>query len=155
MRRISEYTIDDLLKMAIGQRASDLHITAELPPQVRVDGRLRSLDFEPLTTLECQRLIFGILNDRQIANFESRREIDLSYGITGMGRFRVNVYRQRGSVGAALRVIPTVIPSFEELNLPMILRELADRNSGLILVTGPTGCGKSTVVASIDRKSVV
>jgi twitching motility protein PilT len=149
MRRTTEYTIDDLLKMAIEQRASDLHITADLPPQVRVDGRLRSLDFDPLTTLECQRLVFGILTDRQIANFESRREVDISYGITGLGRFRVNVYRQRGSVGAALRVIPTSIPSFEELNLPMVLRELANGNSGLILVTGPTGCGKTTTLAAM------
>jgi len=149
MRRTSEYSLDDLLKLAIEQRASDLHLTAELPPQVRVDGRLRSLDFDPLTPLECQRLVFGALTDRQIAAFESHREIDLSYGITGMGRFRVNIYRQRGSVGAALRVIPTAIPSFEELNLPAVLRELSNRNSGLILVTGPTGCGKTTTLAAM------
>jgi twitching motility protein PilT len=149
MEKISDYTLDELLKMAVDKKASDLHITAELPPQVRVDGRLRNLDFEPLTPVECQQLIFGILSDRQIAEFESRLELDLSYGVTGLGRFRVNVYRQRGSIGAALRVIPSCIPSFEELHLPRMLRELANRNSGLVLVTGPTGCGKSTTLAAM------
>ncbi len=146
---IAEYCMDDLLRFAIQQRASDLHITADLPPEIRVDGRLRSLNFDPLPPGECQRLVFGILTDRQIAEFETRRELDLSYGVSGLGRFRVNVYRQRGSVGAALRVIASTIPSFEELRVPPILRQLAERTSGLVLVTGPTGCGKSTTQATM------
>jgi twitching motility protein PilT len=149
MERIADYSLDELLRIAVQKRASDLHITSALPPQVRVDGRLRSLDFEPVTPLESQRLIFAALTDRQIARFESTHELDLSYGVTGLGRFRVNVYRQRGSVGAALRVIPSIIPSFEELHLPPILRELCKKGSGLILVTGPTGCGKSTSLAAM------
>jgi len=149
MERIAEYSLDELLKIAVQRRASDLHITADLPPQIRVDGRLRSLDFEPVPPIECQRLIFAALTDRQIAEFEGRRELDLSYGISGLGRFRMNVYRQRGSIGAALRVIPSFIPSFEELHLPGVLRELSMRSSGLVLVTGPTGCGKSTTLAAM------
>ena len=147
--RIGDYSLDDLLRTAVQRKASDLHVTAELPPQMRIDGRLRSLDFEPLSPVECQRLIFGILTDRQIAEFESRLELDLSYGVSGLGRFRVNVYRQRGSIGAALRVIASSIPSFEELRLPKILRDFANHTSGLILVTGPTGCGKSTSLAAM------
>ncbi|NIM04141.1 MAG: PilT/PilU family type 4a pilus ATPase [Armatimonadetes bacterium] len=149
MEPIGDYSLDDLLKKAMERKASDLHVTTELPPQIRVDGRLKSLDFEPLSPVECQRLIFGILTDRQIADFESHLELDLSYGVSGLGRFRVNVYRQRGSIGAALRVIPSIIPSFEELHLPKILRDLASHTSGLILVTGPTGCGKSTTLAAM------
>ena len=147
--RVSEYSVDELLKMAVDRRASDLHLTAELPPQIRVDGRLRSLEFEPLSPLDCQQLIFSILTDRQIADFEQRLELDLSYGVSGLGRFRVNVYRQRGSIGAALRVIPSSIPTFEELHLPKFLRDMVNRTSGLILVTGPTGCGKSTTLATM------
>ena len=149
LEHISNYGIDDLLKMAIQRRASDLHLTTELPPQVRVDGRLRNLDFEPLSALDCQRIIFSALNDRQVAEFETKLELDLSYGISGLGRFRVNVYRQRGSVGAAFRVIPTTIPTFDELNLPGVLHDLCRRTSGMILVTGPTGCGKSTTLAAM------
>jgi twitching motility protein PilT len=149
MEKITEYTLDELLKLAVQQRASDLHISAGLPPQVRIDGRLRSLDFDKLTSLECQRLIYAALTDRQISTYETRRELDLSYGVTSLGRFRMNVYCQRGSIGAALRVIPSVIPTFEELHLPAALRELANRTSGLILVTGPTGCGKSTSLAAM------
>jgi twitching motility protein PilT len=150
MEHVAEYTLDEILRLAVQQRASDLHISAGIPPQIRVDGRLRSLDFDKVTPLESQRLIFAALTDRQVATFEQHRELDLSYSVTSLGRFRMNVYRQRGTVSAALRVIPSVIPTFEELHLPNSVRDLVDRtNSGLILVTGPTGCGKSTTLAAM------
>ena len=145
---IESVTMHELMDEAVKRRASDIHITAGLPPLLRVDGRLQPLDYEPLNPNECQRLIYDLLTDRQISDFESRHELDLSYGVSNLGRFRVNVYMQRGAVGAALRLIPSTIPSTEELNLPgNVLNELAQRTSGLILVTGPTGCGKSTTLA--------
>jgi twitching motility protein PilT len=145
---IENVNMHELMDEAVKRRASDIHITAGLPPLLRVDGRLQPLDYEPLNPNECQRLIYDLLTDRQISDFESRHELDLSYGVSNLGRFRVNVYMQRGAVGAALRLIPSTIPSVEDLNLPgSILNELSQRTSGLILVTGPTGCGKSTTLA--------
>jgi len=147
--RIEDYALDELLALAVERRASDLHITAGLPPMLRVDGRLQPLNFEPLEPVETQRLIYSTLSDHQISSFESTHELDFSYGIKNLGRFRVNVYMQRGAVGAAFRLIPKRIPGFEELGLPGVVQSLASRTSGLILVTGPTGSGKSTTLASI------
>ena len=144
---IADVSVHELLSIALKQRASDLHVTAGLPPMLRVDGRLVPLDFEPLTPSDTQRLLYDILSDRQITEFELNHELDLSYGMPNLGRFRVNLYVQRGSVSGALRLISTEIPSFEELVLPPVVQELASRNSGLVLVTGPTGCGKSTTQA--------
>jgi twitching motility protein PilT len=145
---IENVTMHELMAEAVKRRASDIHITAGIPPLLRVDGRLQPLDYEPLSPNECQRLIYDILTDRQITEFETRHELDMSYGASNLGRFRVNVYMQRGAVGAALRLIPSTIPSTDELNLPTaVLNELSQRTSGLILVTGPTGCGKSTTLA--------
>jgi len=144
--------MEDLLQMAVEQRASDLHLTAGLPPMLRVDGRLRALSFERLPPVECQRLIYGILNDRQIGQFEETHELDMSYGVSNLGRFRVNVYLQRGSVGAALRVMPMPVLGFEELGLPPVIPQLCERTSGLILVTGPTGSGKSTTLAAMIER---
>ena len=144
---ITDVTLHELLGLAVKRRASDLHITAGLPPMLRIDGRLLPLDFEPLTPRDTQRLLYDILDDRQIGEFETKHELDISYGAPSLGRFRVNLYIQRGAVGGALRLIATEIPTLEELNLPHILEELATRNSGLVLVTGPTGCGKSTTLA--------
>lgn len=146
---ITDVTLHELLSLAVKRRASDLHITAGLPPVLRIDGRLIPLDFEPLTPHDTQRLLYDILDDRQIGEFETKHELDISYGAPNLGRFRVNLYVQRGAVGGALRLIPTEIPTMEELNLPRILEDLATRNSGLILVTGPTGCGKSTTLATM------
>jgi len=146
---IEEVALHELLEIAAGRGASDLHIAAGLPPLIRVDGRLLPLDYEPLTPNECQRIVYDILTDRQIGVFEDSHELDLSYGLPNLGRYRVNVYMQRSAVGAALRLIPTEIPSIEELALPPIVHELADRASGLVLVTGPTGCGKSTTLANM------
>jgi len=147
--RIEDYAMDELLTMAGERAASDVHITTGLPPVMRIDGRLRPMNFEPLQAVDCQRLIYGILSDHQISIFESRHELDFSHAIPKVGRFRVNVYMQRGAVGAAFRLVPRRIPSFHELGLPSCVQKLAERSSGLILVTGPTGSGKSTSLAAL------
>lgn len=139
--------LDDLLREACEKCSSDLHLTVGLPPVVRVDGSLVNLCYEPMTPQDTQRLVFDILTNDQVQHFEATRELDFSYSMRGVGRFRVNVYKQRGSVGAAMRSIPDQIPSFEQLGLPLVLRELSRKHSGLILVTGPTGSGKSTTIA--------
>jgi len=146
-RAVEEAHLDDLLREACERGSSDLHLTVGLPPVVRVDGSLTRLDYRPLSPQDTQRLIYDILTNDQVEIFERVRELDFSYGMKTVGRFRVNVYRQRGSVGAALRSIPDQIPTFEQLNLPPLLRELSRKHSGLILVTGPTGSGKSTTIA--------
>jgi len=144
---ITNVHLDDLLRAACEKGASDIHLTVGLPPMVRIDGSLQHLSYSPLSPNETQRLIYDILTSDQVQWFEKTRELDFSYGISAVGRFRVNVYRQRGSVGAALRSIPDQIPSFEQLGLPAMLRDLTHKHSGLVLVTGPTGSGKSTTLA--------
>jgi len=144
---IASAHLDDLLRDACEKGSSDLHLTVGLPPVVRVDGYLQHLNYAPLAPNDAQRLVYDILTTDQVKGFEKTRELDFSYGVAGIGRFRVNVYRQRGSVGAALRAIPDRIPSFEQLGLPPVLSELTRKHSGLILVTGPTGSGKSTTIA--------
>jgi twitching motility protein PilT len=139
--------IDDLLRTAVQRGASDLHLTVQLAPSVRVDGKLQMLPFQPLSPNETQRLVYDIMTSEQIQWYEKTRELDFSYSVRDLGRFRVNVYRQRGSVGAALRAIPNQIPTFEQLHLPPVLRDLCKKHSGLILVTGATGSGKSTTIA--------
>ncbi|MCH8274126.1 MAG: type IV pilus twitching motility protein PilT [Armatimonadetes bacterium] len=137
------------MRMCADRQGSDLHLTVGLPPTIRLDGELVHLPFRVLTGLDIQRLVYDILSDEQIKDFERTKELDFSYGFKGVGRFRINVYMQRDSVGAAVRLIPSEIPTFEELRLPPLMRELAQRTSGLILVTGPTGCGKSTTIAAM------
>ncbi len=139
--------LDDLLREACAKGSSDIHVTVGLPPIVRTDGSLVGLNYEPMSPGQTQRLIYDILSNEQIQVFERTHELDFSYGVRNIGRFRVNVYKQRGSVGAAMRSIPAKIPSFEELGLPPVLRELNRKHSGLVLVTGPTGSGKSTSIA--------
>jgi twitching motility protein PilT len=146
---IADVHIDDLLVEAAQRGASDLHLTEKLPPVIRIDGRLLRLNYVPLTGQDIQRLIYDILTNQQIQWFEKVRELDFSYGLDGVGRFRFNVYRQRGGIGAAMRAIPTKIPTLEDLRLPTLLRELTRRPSGLILVTGATGAGKSTTQAAM------
>ena len=141
--------MQDLLIMLMEKKASDLHITAGIPPMLRIDGEIKSTQFEKLTPDACQRLIYSLLTDAQKEKFEATNELDLSFGIKGVGRVRMNVFRQRGSVGAALRSIPQKILTFEELNLPAVVYEIMKINKGLILVTGPTGSGKSTTLASM------
>ena len=146
---IEDYSLDELLEMAAERQASDVHITTNLPPMLRVDGHLRPMNFDRLESAECQRLIYSILTDHQIGEFERKHELDFSHGIAKVGRFRVNVYMQRGSVGGAFRLIPRRIPTFDQLGLPAVVKKLTGRTSGLILVTGPTGSGKSTTLAAI------
>lgn len=141
--------IDDILKAAIERKASDIHLTTNLPPMARIDGELAPLPYAVLTPQDTQRLIFDTLTDEQVTKFEETHELDFSYGVKGVSRFRFNVYMQRTTVAAALRAIPTKIPSFDQLGLPAVIRELSKRTSGLVLVTGPTGSGKSTTIASM------
>ncbi len=144
---ISTITLDELCEMTVQCGASDLHITTSLPPVVRIDGKLHTLPFEKLEAMDTQRLVYDILTDRQVEVFEREHELDLSHGVWGLGRFRVNVYMQRTSVAAALRAIPTDVPTIQQLNLPPIIHDITRRTSGLVLVTGQTGVGKSTTLA--------
>ncbi len=151
MRSLKDVHIDDLLTECIERGGSDLHITVGLPPVIRVDGVLQRLDYEACTELDTQRLIYDALTDREIEEFEETKELDFSYGVKGVSRFRFNVYRQRGSVGAAMRAIPDKVPTMEEMGLPKpeVLKRLTQLPRGLILVTGPTGSGKSTTLATM------
>ena len=146
-------TMHDLLNTMITRQASDLHLTTGSPPQIRLNGRLTPLtEFEKLSPQDTQRLAYSVLNETQKQKFEEDNELDLSFGIQGLARFRCNVYRQRGAVASAIRVIPMKILSFDELHLPPIVEQLADRPKGLVLVTGPTGSGKSTTLAAMVDK---
>ncbi|MGH7389085.1 MAG: type IV pilus twitching motility protein PilT [Candidatus Rokuibacteriota bacterium] len=143
----------DLLQILVERGGSDLHLTSGTPPQIRIAGKLQQLSqFEQLSPQDTQRLAYSVLNEAQKQKFEEDNELDLSFGIQGLARFRANVYRQRGAVGAAIRVIPYKIRSFDDLGLPQIVQELADRPKGLVLVTGPTGSGKSTTLAAMLDK---
>ncbi|MCS7310221.1 MAG: type IV pilus twitching motility protein PilT [Armatimonadetes bacterium] len=141
--------MDDLLRIVVEKGASDLHLCAGVPPVIRVDGRLIPTNYEKATPQDTQRLMYDILTDEQIQRFESTLELDFSYSLGKMARFRVNVYRDRGAVAAAFRLIPTRIPTIRELNLPPVLEELTRLPRGLIIVTGPTGSGKSTTQAAM------
>src|SRR5215510_811607 len=146
-------TMHDLLTIMIERGASDLHITTGTPPQIRLHGKLAPLtQFERLTPQDTQRLAYSVLNEGQKQKFEEENELDLSFGIQGLARFRCNVFRQRGAVGCAIRVIPVKIRGFTELGLPPIVEQLAERPKGLVLVTGPTGSGKSTTLAAMVDK---
>src|SRR3989442_732598 len=143
----------ELLQILVERNGSDLHITTRTNPQIRVAGKLTPLtQFEQMTPQDTQRLAYSVLNEGQKQKFEEESELDLSFGIQGLARFRCNVYRQRGAVGTAIRVIPYKIRSFDELGLPKVVQELADRPKGLVLVTGPTGSGKSTTLAAMVDK---
>src|SRR5574337_618008 len=146
-------TMHELLTILIDRGGSDLHITTGTYPQIRLHGRLDPLtEVEVLTPQDTQRLAYSVLNGGQKQKFEEENELDLSFGIQGLARFRCNVYRQRGAVAAAIRVIPIKIRGFNELGLPPIVEQLAERPKGLILVTGPTGSGKSTTLAAMIDK---
>ncbi len=145
-------SIYDLLKVMIEKGASDLHITTGSPPRLRVDGKLVPLDFPNLSPTETKSLCYSILTDAQKHKFEENNELDLSFGVKGLSRFRGNIFMQRGAVAGAFRTIPFEIKTFQDLGLPEIVNELVKRPRGLILVTGPTGSGKSTTLAAmVDR----
>ncbi len=144
--------LHQLLKTMVEKGASDLHITTGSPPQLRIDGKLVPLNTPPLAPVDTKQLCYSILTDAQKHRFEEESELDLSFGVKGLSRFRANVFVQRGAVAAAFRTIPFKILSFAELGLPPIVSELAKKPRGLVLVTGPTGSGKSTTLASIIDK---
>lgn len=144
--------LHQMLQTLIDKGASDLHVTTGSPPQLRIDGELVPMNLPPLTAAETKQLCYSILTDVQKHKFEENDELDLSFGIKGLSRFRANVFMQRGAVAAAIRTIPFKIQSLEELNLPPVVSELVNKPRGLILVTGPTGSGKSTTLASMVDK---
>ena len=144
--------LPDLLKATLDLGGSDLHLSIGSPPQVRVHGHLRRLELPALTPDVLKSLCYSVLTDAQKKKFEETLELDMAFGLRGVGRFRCNVFNQKGAVGAVYRLIPQDIKPLEQLGLPPVLSELADRPRGLVLVTGPTGSGKSTTLAAmIDR----
>lgn len=145
-------SLQQLLKIMIEKGASDLHITVGAPPTIRVDGQLIPLNMPPLTAVETKQLCYSVLTDAQKHKFEEENELDASFGVKGLSRFRCNIFMQRGAVAGVFRAIPYQVKSFEELGLPPILEQLAEKTRGLILVTGPTGSGKSTTLAAIIDK---
>src|SRR3954469_15536780 len=145
-------TLSDLLKKMLEMGGSDLHITTNSPPQIRVHGHLHPLDMPPLQPAETKQLGYSVLTDAQKHRFEENFELDFSFGLKGMARFRGNLFNQRGATGAVFRVIPWEIKSFAQLNLHPTISKLCDKPRGLILVTGPTGSGKSTTLAAMIDK---
>jgi twitching motility protein PilT len=145
-------TITQLLEELISRNGTDLHLTVGAPPVLRIDGDLVPTNHEVLTPKMTKELVYSLLNDEQKKRFETTRELDLSFGIPNLSRFRGNVFMQRGAIAMAIRTIPYQIRSFKELGLPTVVSELATRQKGLILVTGPTGSGKSTTLATMIDK---
>ena len=146
-------SLQDMLTAMVKRGGSDLHLTCGTHPQVRLNGVLEPLEeFGTLVPADTQRLIFSMLTETQQGRFEQDNDLDLSFGVEGLARFRCNVFRQRGAIGAAIRVIPYAIRSFEELQLSPAVQTLAEKHKGLVLVTGPTGSGKSTTLAAMIDK---
>jgi twitching motility protein PilT len=147
---MSKVTIEELLQVLVDRNGSDLHLSAGSPPKIRVDGSLVNVELDPLRPEDTKSLIYSFLTGDQIARFEKDFEVDLSFGVEGLGRFRVNVFYQRGTVAAVLRVIPYNVKTFEQLGLPRdICVEVASLPRGLVLFTGATGSGKSTSLAAM------
>jgi twitching motility protein PilT len=142
-------SLQALLKVMVEQDASDLHITESAPPEMRINGRMTKVKLPPLTKEATQSICYSILTQEQVAEFEEKLELDFSIGIKGLSRFRVNLFIQKGAVGGVFRRIPEEIPHFEALGLPPVLKRIIQQPNGLILVTGPTGSGKSTTLASL------
>jgi len=142
-------SLEELLHLAGEQKASDIHLTVESPPVLRIDGSMVKLQTEKLSQADLETFAHSLMNDQQAKRFAEYGELDLSYSLPGVGRYRVNSFRQRGSTSVVIRLIPFVIPSPESLGLPLVSIELAKLHKGLVLVTGPTGSGKSTTLASL------
>jgi twitching motility protein PilT len=150
---VPQITLSELLKKLAEFGGSDLHLTTNTPPQVRVDGHLRPLEgYKVLTSADTKQLAYSVLTDAQKHRFEENLELDFSFGVKGLSRFRANIFNQRGAVGAVFRAIPYEIKPFEALGLPPVVKELCNKPRGLILVTGPTGSGKSTTLAAMIDK---
>jgi twitching motility protein PilT len=143
------YPCKELLVMLAERNGTDLLISVGQPPQIRISKELQSLDYEPLSPERTRELCYEVMSEGQQKTLEEEGEVDFSFGIHGVSRYRVNVYMQRGTVAGAFRRIPMAILTFEELSLPPIVKEMSDRPNGLVLVTGPTGCGKSTTLAAM------
>ena len=141
--------IEELLEKLVELGGSDLHISSNLPPAARIDGKLQRLDYPPLSPDDVEALLFPMLSNEQRRTLEQTWELDFSYGIEGLSRFRVNFYKDKGNYAAAFRTITSIVPSFDKLGLPEVVRKQADQPRGLILVTGPTGSGKSTTLAAM------
>ncbi len=141
--------IEELLERMVKDGGSDLHISSNLPPVARIDGNLKRYDMPPLTPDEVENLLFPMLTNEQRRRLEQDWELDFSYGIEGVSRFRVNFYKDKGNYAAAFRTITSTVPSFEQLGLPDIVRKTSEKPRGLVLVTGPTGSGKSTTLAAM------
>ncbi len=144
-----QFTLHQLLKAMIDNAASDLHITTDSPPQLRIDGELVPLKTDTLNPVETKQLCYSILTDAQKMRFEEDQELDLSFGVKDLARFRANIFMQRGAVAGAFRLVPFKIRTLDELGLPPVVHELCEKPRGLVLVTGPTGSGKSTTLASM------
>jgi twitching motility protein PilT len=149
---MAQITLHQLLKTMVERGGSDLHLTTNSAPQVRIDGKLTPLDIPPLTAPETKQLAYSVLTDAQKHRFEENLELDLSFGIKGLARFRANIFNQRGAVAAVYRQIPYEILGFKELGLPPVVEEICAKPRGLVLVTGPTGSGKSTTLAAMIDK---
>lgn len=149
----SQLTLPELLKKMTEAGGSDLHLSTNSAPQIRVHGHLRSLsEYPPFTPADTKRLAYSVLTDAQKHRFEENLELDFSFGLKGMSRFRANLFNQKGAVGAVFRAIPYEIKSFEDLGLPQVIQDMCKKPRGLVLVTGPTGSGKSTTLASMIDK---
>lgn len=145
-------SLKELLEMVVRDNATDLHIVAGSPPMVRVNGNLYQRATEPLSAQQANNICLSLMTEKHRKLFENRNEVDFGFGMNGLGRFRVNVFRQRGVVSAAIRRIPEEIPHFSKLGLPNIVQEITNKKDGLVLVTGATGSGKSTTIASLLDK---
>ncbi|MBX3111880.1 MAG: type IV pilus twitching motility protein PilT [Fimbriimonadaceae bacterium] len=148
-KSLEDLHIDELLHVVVDRNCSDLHVCAQSEPVIREDGKLKRLNYERFTPQQVQRMMYEIISDDQVTRFEQTKELDFSYQLPRRARFRVNMYRDRGACAAAFRLISSRIPTVEELNLPPILKQLSEKPRGLILVTGPTGSGKSTSLAAM------
>ena len=149
---MAELTLRQLLDDMVQRKASDLHLTAGVPPELRIDGSITPTEYEVLTPERCIALAYSVLSDEQRKRFETTKELDFSFGVKGLSRFRANVYLQRGVVSMAVRMIPYDIIPLDKLGLPQIVKDFTTRQKGLVLITGPTGSGKSTTLAAmLDR----
>jgi len=144
-----ELKIQQLFKLVVDSNASDLHITSGTAPGLRVHGEIIRVKTAPLSGEDTKRLVYQILTDEQKNEFEKKLELDFSFGIKGLARFRANVFSSHGAVAAVFRIIPSLIPDFNQLNLPQVLLKICESANGLVLVTGPTGSGKSTTLAAL------
>ena len=149
---LEDVHLDEILQIVVDKNASDLHMAVGVAPTLRIDGALMGTNYQRLSPQVSQRLIYDILTDDQIQRFENQMELDFSYSLQNLARFRVNAYKDRGTVASAFRLIPQRIPSVSDLGLPKVVEELSERPRGLVLVTGPTGSGKTTTLASMVHK---